>query len=284
MTFPAARELDPITHDAMAPSGAIGPPPTGPCPGMGQVLIEGQIAAHVGCAVICTGALSLGVAHPPPPVPPLILSGAGTVFIHGKPAARWMPAPDLAACGSLLGNPLLAAGRTVFIGGISSVMKAAGNLLAMLQTKMDDIDRWDSGAQATFEKWFGNRDEKARAIVKQRISKMQSLLHRYSDSNFKGAGSKNKADLFAYVYPDDERVVHLGNLWASAPETGTDSQAGTLGHEMSHFDSVGATDDVENSQGVTVYGVELSKQLAIDDPSLALTNADNFEFYLENAP
>ena len=116
--FPAARKGDPITHDCLVPSGVIGPPLSGACP-LGPVTIEGLPAAHVGCTVVCSGAISGGVAHPPPPPgPPVpIVTGSTTVFIHGLPAARWNPAPDVGGCGVFLGNPPLAAMRTVLIGG-----------------------------------------------------------------------------------------------------------------------------------------------------------------------
>ncbi len=117
--FPAARKGDPITHDLLVPSGIIGPPPTGPCP-MGPVIIEMLPAAHVGCIAICTGVITGGIVHPPVPVPPFgtpIVKGSMTVLIHGLPAARWSPAPDVAGCGVFLGDPKLAATRTVLIGG-----------------------------------------------------------------------------------------------------------------------------------------------------------------------
>jgi hypothetical protein len=52
---------------------------------------------------------------PPPP----IITGSATVFINGLPAARWAPSGDATACGAQLGDPKLAATRTVFIGGPS---------------------------------------------------------------------------------------------------------------------------------------------------------------------
>lgn len=111
-----------------------------------------------------------------------------------------------------------------------------------------------------------------------RINRMQNLLSSYNDSNFRGADvAENTDGLFAYVYPNDDQTVHLGNRFASAPLEGTDSQAGALGHEMSHFSSVGGTDD-------HAYGTADSQALAQSDSAKALENADNFEYYLENAP
>ena len=118
MPFPAARLLDPITHDIVTPCGVIGPPIAGP--GMPPVIIEGLPAAYATCTVLCTGVITVGIVHPPwpplPPVPPLITLGSTTVLINGLPAARWAPAPDLAACGAFLGLPALMATRTTFIG------------------------------------------------------------------------------------------------------------------------------------------------------------------------
>lgn len=120
--FPAARIGDPITHDMLIPCGVIGPGLPVPCPlcGAAPVLIEGLPAAHVGCSCVCTGAISGGIAHPPvppPAPPPPIIMGSMTVLIHGLPAARWTPAVDMGACGVFLGDPKLAAMRTVLIGG-----------------------------------------------------------------------------------------------------------------------------------------------------------------------
>lgn len=124
--FPAARKGDPISHDQVVPCGVIGPPLAGPCPPpMGPVMIEMLPAAHVGCQVVCSGAISAppGIIHPPIPLPPvgppnLIVTGSMTVLIHGMPAARWMPSGDMTApCGVFFGLAAMAASRTTLIGG-----------------------------------------------------------------------------------------------------------------------------------------------------------------------
>jgi len=114
--FPAARIGDPITHDLLVPCGMIAPPVSGPSPQL--VLIEYMPAAYVTCQCVCTGAISGGIVHPPLPGPqPPIVMGSTTVMICGFPAARWSPALDMGACGVFLGDPKLAALRTVLIGG-----------------------------------------------------------------------------------------------------------------------------------------------------------------------
>jgi peptidyl-Lys metalloendopeptidase len=59
--------------------------------------------------------------------------------------------------------------------------------------------------------------------------------------------------------------------------TGTDSKAGTLIHEMSHFNVVASTDDY-------VYGQTGAMNLALTNPDQAVDNADNHEYFAENNP
>ena len=119
--FAAARVGDPLTHDMVVPCGVVGPVAPVPCPlciGM-PVLIEGLPAAHVGCTCVCSGVIFAGIAHPPlPPPPPPLPKGSVTVMIHGVPAVRWTPAPDLGACGVFVGDPKMLPMRRVFIGDI----------------------------------------------------------------------------------------------------------------------------------------------------------------------
>ncbi len=123
--YPAARIGDPITHDQLIPCGVIGPSAPVPCPlcGAMPVIIEMLPAAHVGCTCICTGVITGGIIHPPPPPPvppPPIVKGSLTVFIHGMPAARWVPSLDIGACAVFLGDAKLLPMRTVLIGDVGS--------------------------------------------------------------------------------------------------------------------------------------------------------------------
>jgi len=82
---------------------------------------------------------------------------------------------------------------------------------------------------------------------------------------------------YAYVYPSRPYEIFVCRAFWSAPLTGTDSKAGTLIHEISHFNVVAGTDDI-------VYGQTGARQLAISDPNGALNNADNHEYFAENKP
>ncbi len=86
-----------------------------------------------------------------------------------------------------------------------------------------------------------------------------------------------KKTYYAYVYPTQPYKIYVCKAFWSAPVTGTDSRAGTLIHEMSHFNVVAGTDD-------HVYGQSGAKSLAISNPDNALDNADNHEYFSENTP
>ena len=89
--FPAARIGDPITHDLVTPCGVIGPALAPPA---GLVTIEFLPAAYVTCAAICTGVITGGIVHPPPPPTPSradrerLAHGPGQLHARGTLDAR----------------------------------------------------------------------------------------------------------------------------------------------------------------------------------------------------
>jgi peptidyl-Lys metalloendopeptidase len=84
----------------------------------------------------------------------------------------------------------------------------------------------------------------------------------------------DEEDTYAYVYPDEPFHIYLCELFWDSPTIGTDSQAGTLIHETSHFDIVAGNDDY-------AYGQSSCKRLASRDPGRAVYNADNYEYFAE---
>lgn len=88
---------------------------------------------------------------------------------------------------------------------------------------------------------------------------------------------KCKQNYYAYVYPNRPYEITVCKVFWQVATSGTDSKAGTLIHEMSHFDVVAGTDDV-------VYGKTGAMNLASTDPNLAITNADSHEYFAENTP
>ena len=124
-----------------------------------------------------------------------------------------------------------------------------------------------------YKTWFGAASSSRFSSAKGHYDRIE-----YALSNTKitfNCGCTSSA--YAYVYPTQPYRVYLCNAFWSAPTTGTDSRAGTIIHELSHFDVLGNTDDI-------VYGQTGAKNLAISNPASAIKNADSHEYFSENTP
>ena len=147
------------------------------------------------------------------------------------------------------------------------VGKALTDQRQLLLIKKTALRRWDRNDQAHFAVWFGTVSPAVRTTMQQRIDTVLDLNKQYKVSNFRAA-SPSRPGVFAYVFPRDTSRVYLDREFFRAPTT---ERAGTLAHEMSHF--LGTQDHA--------YGPAKCKDLARRSPTLAMQNADNFEFYLE---
>lgn len=78
------------------------------------------------------------------------------------------------------------------------------------------------------------------------------------------------------VYGSLLHIFSIGAFW-NAPATGTNSKAGTIIHESSHFTANGGTGDL-------VYGQSGCKLWALLFPNSAVENADSHEYFAENTP
>lgn len=121
--------------------------------------------------------------------------------------------------------------------------------------------------------WFGVFDATRYNTVKTHFTAISNAMDT-APVTF-NCGCKKK--YYAYVYPNQPYTIYLCSVFWTAPLTGTDSKAGTLIHEISHFYVVASTND-------WVYGQAGAKNLAITDPAKAITNADNHEYFAENTP
>jgi peptidyl-Lys metalloendopeptidase len=122
--------------------------------------------------------------------------------------------------------------------------------------------------------WFG-------AVTSSRYSTVQTQYNAIDDVFQNQAMSfdcscKQKGT-YAFVYATKPYEIHLCPVFWTAPATGTDSKAGTLVHETSHFNVVASTND-------WAYGQSACKSLAISNPDQAIDNADSHEYFAENNP
>ena len=127
--------------------------------------------------------------------------------------------------------------------------------------------------------WFGASNSKRQTTVTSHFSNIYDALN-VKNINYDCSTCLSDAqydNTFAFVFPDEPYDVYLcGSFWTTEV-TGSDSQAGTIIHELSHFTILAGTDD-------HVYGKDKAKQLAITSPEKALNNADNHEYFAENTP
>lgn len=76
----------------------------------------------------------------------------------------------------------------------------------------------------------------------------------------------------AFVFPQRAYEIYVCNEFFTWPIRGTNSQAGVIVHEMSHFYATANTDDY-------VYGEKDCQNLAKKRPIVAARNADNYMYF-----
>lgn len=121
--------------------------------------------------------------------------------------------------------------------------------------------------------WFGSYNSSRYSTVRSHFNSIYSAL---SSQPFTFDCTCTDS-AYAYVYPNQPYKIYLCNAFWSAPNTGTDSRAGTIVHEVSHFTVMGGTDD-------WAYGQGPAHSLALSNPSRAVDNADSHEYFAENTP
>ena len=129
---------------------------------------------------------------------------------------------------------------------------------------------------ASYTTWFGVYDADRYATAGQHFNAIHGAFDLQGSiaATIAFDCSCKKRNVYAYVYPTKPYLIYLcGAFWAAGPR-GTDSQPGTLIHEMSHFQVVASTTDYG-------YGQAFCKDLALTDPAKAIFNADNHEYFAE---
>jgi peptidyl-Lys metalloendopeptidase len=124
-----------------------------------------------------------------------------------------------------------------------------------------------------FKKWFGSSTSRW-STVKAHYAAVEDA---FKNKAVTVDCSCTETDTYAYVYPTQPYKIYVCGAFWSAPLTGTDSKAGTLIHEMTHFNVVASTDD-------WAYGQSAAAALAISNPARAVDNADSHEYFAENSP
>ncbi|CAE6412568.1 unnamed protein product [Rhizoctonia solani] len=153
---------------------------------------------------------------------------------------------------------------------IASAVTAANNYVSGANTYLASVT--STASKPRYTTWFGTYNANRLSTVRSHFS----LIGTDASSTTYDC-STCTMNAYAYVYANQPGRVYLCSAFWNAPLTGTDSKAGTIVHEQSHFTVNGGTDDY-------VYGQSGAKSLAISNPAQAIMNADNHEYFVENTP
>jgi peptidyl-Lys metalloendopeptidase len=131
---------------------------------------------------------------------------------------------------------------------------------------------------ARYTSWFGTYNSTRYSTVRNNFAAISNAASTqplaFDCSTCPGTAN---ASAYAYVYANEPYRVYLCNAFWAAPNTGTDSRAGTIIHEVSHFTVVAGTSDY-------AYGQTAARSLASSNPARAVRNADSHEYFAENTP
>lgn len=309
MSKPAARLGD--MHTCPMVTGTVphvGGPISGPC--VPTVLIGGSPAAVVGDMCVCTGPPdtivkgSSGVFIGGKPAARMGDTTAhGGIIIQGLPSVLIGEVSRIISISAKIavsGKPV-STSENIFEGYDAKsyniteedfkkdVLPALDAAEKMIDEKLGQLEKWDDSTKECFKKAFGDHGVNLDSQKDQKIKQMKKMKELYAElrknkeNKFKFAKvyehgtDKETQGYFAWVAPGDtSHNVTLSEAYNNAPLTGTDSKAGTMIHELSHFSDVAGTDD-------HAYGLEEAKNLAKKNKTKAATNADNFEYYVEGA-
>ncbi len=206
------------------------------------------------------------------------------MVLRGQSLKLWVDGNDVlgaARKGSGKGKP--GGGGSTVVNGVSyagcSTTQIAdiGNAVIQARSYSENAKGYlaSNATGARYTTWFGAVSSSRYNTVKQHFNAIDAAMDQSNGEITVNCGCNDRS--YAYVYPNRPYEITVCRAFWSAPVAGTDSKAGTLIHEMSHFDVVAGTDDV-------VYGQTGAKNLAISAPDSAVQNADSHEYFAENTP
>jgi len=121
--------------------------------------------------------------------------------------------------------------------------------------------------------WFGTCDANRLKTV---ATNYNNIRNRINSGYRMTCNTGCSSGVYAYVYPSDNTfTVYVCSGYINAGNCNTDSKAGTIVHEISHFTPVAGTSD-------HAYGQANCRNLASTNPARAIQNADNYEYMAES--
>lgn len=195
---------------------------------------------------------------------------------------------QISVLNSLGNNTLIQAKRTfahrscstVQVNQLDGAIDQANVIARAAITDLNATADGERGTAARYREWFGTFSASRYNQIVTNFSAIDNVLTNQQISTDCGCDAiapAQRNNVFAYVFPDQPFIVNLCGAFWPAPLIGTNSQAGIIVHEVSHFIIV--ADTIDNA-----VGVNASKSLARSNPNAAILNADNHEYFAENTP
>ena len=138
-----------------------------------------------------------------------------------------------------------------------------------------------------FETWFGKYSTANAETVRRNLKNVVKAIRSGSVTTVCAEVSPSQCDvdMYAYVYDDEPYRVHICPEFFSLPNmarlrpgqlaSNFGTRAGTIVHEITHFNVVANTDD-------NCYARDVCSEMAQNDPLSALKNADSYQYFAED--
>ena len=168
-----------------------------------------------------------------------------------------------------------------------SYVGCSNTRMSQIQTALSSAESYASNALgylnagtrgSRYTTWFGTYNSSRYSTARSNFSQISDAAsNRSMTFDCSTCPGTSNASAYAYVYANAPYRIYLCNAFWAAPNTGTDSRAGTIIHEVSHFTVVAGTSDY-------AYGQSAARSLATSNPARAVRNADSHEYFAENTP
>lgn len=143
------------------------------------------------------------------------------------------------------------------------------------------------GDTPIYEIWFGKYSSANAEVVRTNLKNVVKAIRTGSVTTLCAEVSPAECDpdMFAYVYDDQPFRLHICPEFFSLPNMANlrpgqlassfGTRAGTIIHEITHFNTIADTQD-------HCYGRDVCSDMAQDDPLLAMQNADSYQYFAED--
>ncbi len=155
----------------------------------------------------------------------------------------------------------------------SALTTALGNAETISLRARDYLNNLPAASRSTntaYKTWFGAYTSSRYSTVQSHYTAIHSAFATRAVDFYCDCTDSS----YAYVYSNQPYKIHLCNAFWNARNLGIDSKAGTLVHEMSHFNVTAGTSDY-------AYGTSACQRLASSNPKKAINNADSHEYFAE---